>query len=260
MEPLIPSQPARDFAASAWLAYAREVVGDQQHIAECARLGGSPKHPGVDAVDLRWPGYLGSGFSGGSGVLIVSNIHRHFASGPVGRSDRDRLVQVTRQWRDRRVDDDTYLNISEEVYLAGMRRWAVGRQLRYLTAALGISLNQVAFVNAARCQYPEIPPALAKPKETKIALQLLCLRRFPVSDLVSGLKPSVVLFTSTVAFDQAAQLSHGPQLSVCIHQLSGQLTRPLDLGSSTVPKGTSRDRWLPEVAKRLSQDLSNSAS
>ena len=59
----------------------------------------SPEHDGVDAVDLRWPGYLGAEYRRG-GVVCVANVHRDFASGGFGATAAVKLVDDTRAWRD----------------------------------------------------------------------------------------------------------------------------------------------------------------
>jgi hypothetical protein len=235
-----------------WLAYAREVVDDVQHQAQCAELGGSPEHPGVDAPDLRWPGYLGAGVALGTGVLMVSNIHRNFAYGTVGGKDRDRLVEVTRGWREGLVDDQTYLTVMRDVYLIGLRGWALGRQLRFAAASLGFSLEEVTYVNAARCQYPEIPPALPQARLVKPALQRFCLKRFPMTRIVNAVQPQLLLFTSVAAFDSAAaSLASDARVKVSLHQFTGQLTRPLRLDGHVLEVGTSRETWIAAVAETL---------
>jgi hypothetical protein len=87
-----------------WLHYARDVVGDLEHRRQCAGLGGSPDHPGVDAIDLRWPGYLGERATPGRTILCVGAVHREFASGSLRPHHRDRLVEATRAWAAGRLD------------------------------------------------------------------------------------------------------------------------------------------------------------
>ena len=237
---------------SAWLAYAREVVGSSEHRDQCAKLGGSPQHPGVDATDVRWPGYLGAAVERGASVLMVGNIHRNFANGGVAVAERDRLVEVTRAWRDGKVDDQTYLSVVRQVYLIGLRGWPLGRQLRFTARRLGLSLEEATYVNAARCQYPEIPPALAAARLAKPALQRFCLERFPISRIVSDIQPKLVLYTSVVAFDEArASLLDHTRLTVSLHQFTGQLTRPLVLPGHLLAVGTGRETWIPAVAEAL---------
>lgn len=233
----------------AWLSYAREVVGDDAHRQECALAGGSPAHPGVDATDLRWPGYLGERAKFRDNVLCVGNVHREFASGALRSFHRDRLVDATRAWRDGGMDDAEFLAATRRVYLAGLNGWAVGNHIRYVVAALGRDLLDVVFTNAARCQYPEIPPPLPRPAATKVALQHLCLARFPLTGLVSMLQPRLVVFTSASAHDAAATLEGGlGTTTVCMHQLNGLLVRPVQLGVDLLPVGTRREVWAPAVA------------
>ena len=131
-------------------------------------------------------------------------------------------MEVTRSWRDGLVDDETYLTIMRDVYLMGFTGWPLGRQVRFVAAGLGLSFDIVAYVNAARCQYPEVPPALQASRLTKPALQRLCLDRFPVSRLVTDLDPQLVLFTSVTAFDEPRsrpQVRHpAPSFAASVHR------------------------------------------
>jgi hypothetical protein len=233
-----------------WLDYAREVVGDGTHRALCERAGGSPEHPGVDATDVRWPGYLGERVMRGTGLLCVGNIHRDFASGNLRSWHRDQLVDATRGWRDGSVDDASYLAAVRRVYLAGLSGWRVGLHIGHVVEALGLDLLQVAYVNAARCQYPEVPPTMAAAPQIKVRLQRLCLQRFPVDRLVRLLDPRLVLFTSTTAYDAAVELEGSLGVTtVCMHQLNGLLARPLTIGTEQLPVGTRREVWVEAVAR-----------
>jgi hypothetical protein len=235
-----------------WLAYAREVLTDTTHRSACAAAGGSPAHPGVDAKDLRWPGYLGAGARRGHTVLAIGNVHRNFASGTLGVADRDLLVTVTRGWRDRQRSDSEYLAGVRQVYLAGLNGWRVGTHLRYALDVLGLDLSAIAYTNAARCQYPEIPPRLPRAAQTKLAVQAMCLRRFPIARLVDMLAPRAVLFTSTSAFDAATSVGPtGDTPWVCLHQFSGRLTRPARLASGVLPAETVRAVWARELAATM---------
>lgn len=227
-----------------WLAYARDVLSDEEHLAACRRIGGSPDHPGVDATDLRWPGYLGKDARAGSCMLVVSNVHRDFASGGVSPQLRDQLVVATRAWRSRELDDDGYLDAVRAVYHAGLSRWRVGVHIRYVARVLGLTLQQVIYTNAARCQFPELPPAIPAASATKVRLQQLCLRRFPIARLARAGQPSLILFTSTSAYDEAVRLGdHSGVPEVCMHQLNGTLARPLLTGASELPAKAPRAVW-----------------
>lgn len=234
-----------------WLRYARTVVSNLEHQRACAIAGGSPAHPGVDATDLRWPGYLGERAELGRCVLAMGNVHRNFASGALTTAHRDRLVSATRGWRDGVVDDEAYLAATRAVYTAGLAGWTVGKHLRFVLRTLGLDVSALAYVNAARCQYPEVPPVLPGAAATKLRLQALCLRSFPLADLVAFLQPRLVLFTSTSAFDatEAAEVgSDTGRRRVCLHQLNGTLARELRLANVVLRVGTRREVWAEAVA------------
>jgi len=209
-----------------WLRYARDVVGDLDHRRECALLGGSPDHPGVDAPDLRWPGYLGERAAPGRSILCVGAVHREFASGSLRAHHRDRLVDATRAWAGGRLDDQGYLAASRSVYLAGLHGWPVGTHLRQVADALGLDVFDLVFTNAARCQVPELPPELPRASATKVALQDLCLGRFPITPLVRLVRPRLLLFISSHAYDvsvASGDVADVPR--VCMHQRNGLLVR-----------------------------------
>ena len=238
-------------ARAAWLAYARDVVGDRHHRTECAAMGGSPLHPQVDASDLRWPGYLGASYARGRGALIVANSHTNFASGRVSRADRDRLVQATRGWRDYAIDDDTYLTVSRDVYAAGLHGWRIGILLSNICAELGYALDRLAYLNAARCQYPTVQPEPAVAVRTKLQLQSLCVRRFPTATLVNELAPRFAVFTSIAAYDDLTVRNRLKR--VCINPLNATLLRELRVPGKTIPRGARRDEWLPPFAAAISR-------
>lgn len=234
----------------AWLAYARNVLGDEQHRSRCAAVGGSPLHPGVDDPDLRWPGYLGFAAADGACLLAVGNVHRNFASGRITGALRDELLTATRGWAEGRVTDAAYLSATRNVYGAGLAGWTVGTHIRFAVAAFGLGTDSLVYLNAAKCQYPEIPPKLARTSSTKVALQRLCLARFPLSDLVTTLQPRAVLFSSTTAYDLSVDI-HGQvagRRAVCFHQLNGTLLRPLRLNGGLVPTKVGRSTWAPLLA------------
>ena len=245
----------------AWLAYARSVLTDAPHIARCRALGGSPAllngqpKPGVDDVDLRWPGYLGADAVPGKLVLIVSNVHRNFASGRVSDLDRDRLVSQTRAWRDGLAGDSEYLAAVRDVYGKGLTGgWTVSNWHLKTLKKLGVEASQIAYVNAARCQFPEPDPKLLEVetlggvkrdgKRTKTRLKALCLERFPMRELEQFLRPRIALFTSMEAYDQATKGSNDPAITrLCYNQLNGNLTRPLFVDGTSMPKKTPWKVW-----------------
>jgi hypothetical protein len=239
-----------------WLDYARGVVCNDEHRLACAALGGSPEHPGVDAVDVRWPGYLGRSYKPG-GVLCVAMVHRDFASAGVGVAVRDRLVAATRHWKAHQIDDEAYLRAVREVYETGLPKWTVGGNIGAALRHLNIDVKFICYVNAARCQYPEIEPKAtpAGAKRTKNALVQLCLSSFPIEQLATRIGASVVLFTNVAAFVRTAtQLPKGV-LAIAVHQqlARGQapLVRPLLVRDQTFPVKTRVAVWSPLVLEHL---------
>jgi hypothetical protein len=162
------------------------------------------------------------------------------------------LVEATRAWAAGRLDDQRYLGATRGVYLAGLHGWPVGTHFRHVAEALGLDVFDLVFINAARCQFPELPPELPQAAVTKVALQDLCLSRFPLKPLLSLLRPRVLLFTSSHAYDvSVASGDIGDTVSVCMHQRNGLLVRPLVLGDETVPVRTPRAEWLEVLVRWL---------
>ena len=92
---------------------------------------------------------------------------------------------------------------------------------------------------------------LAGAATTKLRLQALCLRRFPLAQLTAFLQPRLVLFTSTSAFDAAEAADVGSDSGrrrVCLHQLNGTLARDLHLANAVLRVGTRREVWAEAVA------------
>ncbi len=177
-----------------WLAHARQLVADTEHRRACERALGPAATERMDASDLRWPGYVGASYCPG-GVLMAATVHREFASGrpPLLETERDRLVEATRSWRDQRLHDDLWLAEIQSVYANGLtRHWAVGRLLRALDDKIGLNVAEFAYVNAAKCQVVEQPPP---PKAAAIKREVvaLCSGDYPLSKLASILQPGALL-------------------------------------------------------------------
>lgn len=241
----------------AWLVYARSVVQNEEHRLACEAAGGSPpNHPGVDASDVRWPGYLGRNYAPG-GVLCVATVHRDFASAGVGVAIRDRLVSGTRQWKAGGIDDEAYLAAVRDGYEAGLRQWTVGNNIGAALQCIGTDIQSICYVNAARCQYPEIEPKApaAEAKRTKAALVHFCLSTFPIEDLVGLLQAAVVLFTNVAAYDRTKPRLPKDVVAVAIHQQLTRryapLARPLVISGESFPEKTRVGVWSPSVRAYL---------
>lgn len=253
-----------------WLAYARTLLHDEDHLRECAEAGGSPSSPLLDPMcsldpDLRWPGYLGRSYRKG-GVLCIATVHRDFESNGAGASVRADIAGGTRAWKSGAIGDSEYLETVRSGYEVGLQRWAVGGNFGTALAALEVPIESIAYVNAARCQYPEKVDHLdsvarvevrAAGARTKAALLKLCQRDYPVGQLVDMLTPSVVLFGSKPTFKQTqvALRAHPEVLAICIHPWltgnRGPLQEPLQIGERVFPSGTQALEWGPAARSFL---------
>ncbi len=253
-----------------WVDYARKVLEDTAHHQECRDRGGSPEDAFLDPgatldPDLRWPGYLGRRYSW-RGVLCVATVHRDFDSNGAGPQVRADIVDGTRGLAEGSLTGGQYLEIVRRGYEAGLGRWVVGSNLGGALSLLDMPIDAIAYVNAARCQFPEDfghlelnlrEQAKATGRKVKRSLVKLCLAQFPVSDLIDLLDPSVVIFASMPAYESAlTTLSRAPHvLPVCIHPFltrgKAPLQRPLRIGEREFPRGTQAAEWAPVLRDHL---------
>jgi hypothetical protein len=260
----------------AWIAYAHELLDDKDHQVRCANAGGSPSGVGLDPTgsldpDLRWPGYLGRDYRAG-GVLCVATVHRDFESNGAGPQVRADIVDATRRFRDRTITDTDYLESVRRGYEAGLAKWIVGGHLGTTLRTIKVPLTAIAYVNAARCQYPEdrghLPdPAARKAAKvagdkTKAALLKLCWKDFPVTRIIDMLRPRFVLFANAPTFFRCEPhlASTRSVAAACIHPWQGKaglLLRPLTVGNRTYPRGTALELWAPSITAHLKDDGTN---
>lgn len=253
-----------------WLDYARNLVHDDAHQRACAEAGGSPGGALLDPMcsldpDLRWPGYLGRSYRRG-GVLCVATVNRDFESNGAGASVRADIAGGTRAWKAGMIGDAEYLEMVRAGYEAGLRRWVVGGNLGTALAALGVAVESIAYVKAARCQYPENVDHLdpdarlavrAAGARTKAALLKLCHWAYPVERLLDMLESSAVLFGNKPTFKQTqtALRSRPEVLAICIHPWltgnRGPLQEALQIGGRIFPQGTQSAAWGPAARSYL---------
>jgi len=241
----------------AWLEYARDVVCNEKHRLACEAAGGSPpNHPGIDATDVRWPGYIGRSYKPG-GVLCAAMVHRDFASAGVETAVRGRLVNGTRQWKVHKIDDEPCLAAVRDGYEAGLLQWTVGGNIGAALRHHNTDARSICYINAARCQYPEIeskaPPAQAK--RTKDALVHLCLSAFPIENLAKLIEASAVLFTKVAAYDRTVPWLPKDTVAVAVYQQLARgkapLARPLSISGLCFPVKTPVACWSPPVCAHL---------
>ncbi len=162
----------------AWLRWARGVVrtkDDQpEHFAWCQkRLGiGAYWHdeasdPASDP-DLRWPGYVGSRWKPGAGVLFLGSVHSDFTklNGGAGSDARltevRRLADAIRDYASRSADDteagSRFLATSRQGYAALAPGWTRGRVFGAVLNAvmpgstLAEGFARSAWTNLAHCR------------------------------------------------------------------------------------------------------------
>lgn len=237
---------------STWLEYVRRLLGDTDHIAACNRVLGPEAESRADASDLRWPGYLGSGYQAG-GLLLVATVHREFASGrlPLADAEKQRLIDGTRAWRDSRLDDRAWLEIVREVYECGLERhWAVGRVLCALHRRIGLHVRNVAYVNAARCQVVENPPCLAHHDRIIKNVVALCAGAYPVTSMAEMLQPAAVIM-SKGAYDAAEGTLDLEVPVLVVDQRQLCLRADCTLATQTLRLGTRVDEWARHLSDLL---------
>ena len=213
---------------------------------------GSVAVAAADAADLRWPGYLGSAYRPGCSILLVATVHREFASGipPLPKDLRDRFVEATRAWRQGRLPDEDWLEVVRETYMAGLgRHWAVGRLIRGLSSRIGIGVEDVAYVNAARCQLVELPPVPNRAEIISNAVAL-CGRAYPISSLAQRLSPAALLM-SKGTFDCARGALPPGLPTFVVDQRQLLLRASFVSGSKRLSPGTLIDEWAPVLAEIL---------
>jgi len=223
---------------TAWLEYSRTIVTDTTHRNACAALGGSAT--GVDGVitDLRWPGYSGQHYKPG-GLLWVNIVHADLRQKGC-EATASTLIEATRGWRDGEVTDQEYLDANRNAYSVGLRRWTVASLIKVIaTQGLGVDIEEMAYVNAARCQV--IPGSPQHAKQDRLVG--ICQTWLPISAALKALRPSLVVTTSA----SVLRLAPLPDnvLVVGHHQRRGL---GLLAGSPWKPSETDQRPWREQLA------------
>jgi hypothetical protein len=184
----------------AWLDYAWRVVtcadSAEAHYVECTRLIGQVDDRIAGEGKLRWPGSVNSCFRPEHSVLFVGSVHREFHIGGNGKSnaaliEQERiLVEANRRWLAEGrgpSNDAAYLDATARAYEQSIPLWPRGGVVMRILRKLGDDVDEVAWVNLARCQ---APPSTTN--ETK--LRAACQRRdaFPLAHVIDALRPAAV--------------------------------------------------------------------
>jgi hypothetical protein len=246
----------------AWLDWAHPIVqmatNNPCHLGWCedalgpARYPNSPNDPASNDPTLRWPGYVGSRWRPGRGILFVGSVHSDFSKEGRRSGDPDRLAVVqkladaNRRWRDSprrsRSDDLRYLTQTREGYVALIPGWNRDGAFAQLRSELSESLDEVAWTNLAHCR--------AKPRSgaNEYLLQKKCSGTsgaYPIGDLVTALRPLVVL-----ACIAPLEKAHGTSF---LFEASDGF-RPqvwCFRGDNGKRHGRNPSQWVPEVAHEI---------
>ena len=245
-----------------WLDWAFPIVqmasNNPEHLLWCekalglARYPKSPQDPASGDPTLRWPGYVGSRWRPGNGILFVGSVHSDFSKDGrrKGKPDRQATVQkladANARWRDSardgRSDDLRYLTHTRDAYVALIPGWTRDGAFAMVRDELGDSLDEVAWTNLAHCR--------AKPRSgtNEYRLQKECsgaTGAYPIGDLLTALRPLAVL-----ACIAPLEKDHGK--SFLFEARDG--SRPevwCFRGDNGKRQGQDPSQWVPEVARRI---------
>jgi hypothetical protein len=223
---------------SEWLAYAHATVTE---MTGCA----------CD-VDVAWPGYMGTGYPN-SRVLLVGAIHHAKVLNASGVLS---IVPAVKAWGasprkkacDMEARDRSYLSVVEKAYLDAIPRWirwtepdgairigAVWSNFEKILNTLGLSFEDVAFTNLAKC---------ALPAGTKQGVETRRIRAheraWPLAKLIDKIDPLYVI----IAKDNkvVTPIVRIPTSDQRIIRRCSNLT--------FVSSGRRLSEWLPEDATR----------
>lgn len=104
------------------------------------------------------------------------------------------LAAANRSWRARETSDAVYLEATRRLYRDGLAAWTVGDRLGQVLAASHLTIDQIAYTNAARCQLP--PRPRGGHAATQRRLVKACQRWLPLADVVEATRPRLVVTTS----------------------------------------------------------------
>ena len=226
-----------------WLDYAWNVVNCPLHHRRGCLIRGAASGNGVDGGnELRFPGYIGRSYEPGRGVLLVGHVHREPEPHMSLPGDPARFVAAHFRWIEHGRSDE-----ADAAFLAEVRRyygeavagWNPWRQFfrRIVEDELGMSLDQVAYANLAKCrQDPN--------RGTAENLVSYCQGQFPAAQLVDAVRPAGVFVCVIAADPRRGVVSwRSPSWDPVVYAFEGRN------GRDSLKR--RRDEWLPEAAARV---------
>jgi hypothetical protein len=240
-----------------WLDYAWSVVNTaDRHLGGCRALGGSPDIGQRHAPAwMRWPGYVGRRWQPGRGLLFIGSVHREFDIGASRRPDltllglEEELIAANSAWRGTGrgpAADSQYLSRTQDAFSAMWRLWPRARVFSDVVDGLGLSTDQIAWTNLAKCQVFRSDRLTGLPlRANQEKLQLLCQQHFPIGSVVKALSP-LETFVPVLSVAERATFPHGVS-PVIYHGMNG--TRD-SIGPTL---------WVPEEIRRLRESMRSQA-
>jgi hypothetical protein len=257
-----------------WMARAHGMLRDEQHVEVRNSKNKHADAPGVglEKSGLAWPGYLGSDYRPGDGVLVIANIHRQFRSGGLADDPGKIVTKMVDATEALQGTDEPgplgaeYLAATRAVYERGLgpRGWTVGAHINavYDAAHLGgedpANRRRIAFVNTSCGQYPEgtkNADIIADGEKIKPKLVNFCSKEnprghgHPIADVVRLLHPAFVLCMAGFAYAALERVGLTNEVpTIYFHQRRSRglkLLRPVTLAGTRGEKGAGPDEWLP---------------
>jgi dCTP diphosphatase len=246
-----------------WLAYARAVSTDGDHLKQCVAAGGARPIQPAPYAQLRWPGYIGNQYARILCLGMVHNGDMLYA----GRSSTE-TVRTTEgdlnksligleptylDWLAGNVTPDIYLEKTRDVYAEALTFWDPWKRLAPILKAFGFKtdseqVSAIAYSNIAKCWSDT---ADKKRKDKRV---MKCCNEWAsgsTSALINAIRP-VCILTATLdpGFSPSTLpiLEDGKQPDVwSFHYLHGTI----ELNGRRL----LRDEWAPLAAERYSKRL-----
>ena len=151
---------------SRWLAYARDVLTDAEHRANCVTSGGARPTQDDPHATLRWPGYIGEGYARILCLGIVHNGDMLYAGRRTGQPPRRDpldlaksvldLEPVAIDWRAGSAGDQEYMAQVRTTYSRALPYWDTWKRIMPILKHFGYkeaidAVDHIAYANIAKC-------------------------------------------------------------------------------------------------------------
>ena len=177
--------------------------------------------------------------------------HRVDTGGLARAPEVPAAVLAHERWIRGDIGDNEWLPVVRAMYRRGLTHpggWNVAKHHSYFWSQLGETVDTIAYVNAARCQWPG-----AQPTDKVVKA---CLERLPLTPLIRLLRPRLVLSNSFPVFEQLTSVVP----TLYIHQLNGRnlLAAMISTEAESVTVGIGRRE--PTVQALMAAGLSHDSA